>query len=328
MKFAAIALLMLVSLPAAAFTPESGWWWNPDESGRGFNIEIQDDVIVVSTYVYDADGNPVWYLSAGRLNRQANRYTGTLDRFDGGQCIECDQYTQPEYHQRAAGNIVIDFLTETTAELTWKGGTIPIQRQIFAFGDELDTLLGQWQMVVDSSDANGGDADYQADVLTFDKKTSDEQGPYVAGFRPKSQYDRTGIQGDVGNAAADYTPPSGGDPGFVTIVVHNSPNEDNWWLAQYLVLGTNSVEGFAEVYCRQCDPQGGQFPVRGFRTQSGAYVTEGHGPSKALVDARPTAEAGIRLPAAGGTPAKVSVPQSAVIAARRLTTRLRGWIRY
>jgi len=328
MKHAAALLLLLVSLPAAAFTPESGWWWNPDESGRGFNIEIQDDVIVVSTYVYDEDGNPVWYWSAGHLNGQGNRYTGTLDRFDGGQCIDCEQYTKPDYHRQAAGNIVIDFLTQTTAELTWRGGTIPIQRQIFAFGDELDKLLGQWQMVVDSSGANGGEADYQADVLNFDQKTSDARGPYVAGYRPKSQYDRTGITGDVGQAAAEYTPASGGDPGFMTIVVHNSPNEDNWWLAFSVIMGTNSFQGAAAVYCRDgCDPNF-DYPVRGFRTQSRTLVMKSRGASKALADAGTGTDAGIRLPAAGKAAPGAAVPEAAVKAARRLTDRLRGLVGY
>jgi hypothetical protein len=34
------ALAALAALPANAIYPESGWYWNASESGRGFNIEI------------------------------------------------------------------------------------------------------------------------------------------------------------------------------------------------------------------------------------------------------------------------------------------------
>ena len=40
----AILCLMWVST-ASAFQPRTGHWWNPAESGRGFNIDIQDNVL-------------------------------------------------------------------------------------------------------------------------------------------------------------------------------------------------------------------------------------------------------------------------------------------
>ena len=42
--------------------PESGWWWNPEESGRGFFMEWQNGTIDLAAYMYDDQGNPVWYL--------------------------------------------------------------------------------------------------------------------------------------------------------------------------------------------------------------------------------------------------------------------------
>lgn len=45
--------------------PETGWWWNADESGRGFFIELQGSTIFLSGYMYDAAGNAVWYIASG-----------------------------------------------------------------------------------------------------------------------------------------------------------------------------------------------------------------------------------------------------------------------
>ena len=45
-----------------ASQPESGWWWNPEESGRGFFMEWQNGTIDLAGYMYDEQGNPVWYL--------------------------------------------------------------------------------------------------------------------------------------------------------------------------------------------------------------------------------------------------------------------------
>ena len=73
-----IGLLALCSRSADAFTPESGLWWNAAESGSGYAIEIQNDVLTVLAFTYHADGKSVFYSSANRL--QSNMlYRGTLD---------------------------------------------------------------------------------------------------------------------------------------------------------------------------------------------------------------------------------------------------------
>jgi hypothetical protein len=48
----ALGLAALLSANMAfAVTPENGWWWNPAESGRGFNIETQNNTVFVATFV-------------------------------------------------------------------------------------------------------------------------------------------------------------------------------------------------------------------------------------------------------------------------------------
>lgn len=48
--------MMLLSLNAKSFTPESGFWISPGVPGTGYSIEIQDNFMFVALYVYDEFG--------------------------------------------------------------------------------------------------------------------------------------------------------------------------------------------------------------------------------------------------------------------------------
>ena len=81
--------LMLMALPAAhllaqegpqvpcvgcdnlvhAPFPETGSWYNPDQSGSGINFEIQNGVLAGYYYGYDVNGLPEWQLFTGPLVR-------------------------------------------------------------------------------------------------------------------------------------------------------------------------------------------------------------------------------------------------------------------
>ena len=59
--FGALSIFFSALLHAA---PQAGWWWNPAESGRGFFLEWQGGQLLMAGYMYDDNGNPVWYLSS------------------------------------------------------------------------------------------------------------------------------------------------------------------------------------------------------------------------------------------------------------------------
>lgn len=63
--------------------PQTGWWWNATESGRGFAIELRGNTIFMAGFMYAEDGRDAWY--AGTLTRQvAGNYTGELRSYQGG----------------------------------------------------------------------------------------------------------------------------------------------------------------------------------------------------------------------------------------------------
>ena len=137
----ALVLSMLCSGSAHA-GPQNGWWWNPAESGRGFFIEIVGKTVFMAGYFYADDGRAKWLVSAGETTTAAS-YEGRLLSVAGGQTLLGD------YHAPAApvdaGAVSVQFIDDTHATLTWPGGTIPIERQVFGTGAApVQPHIGWW----------------------------------------------------------------------------------------------------------------------------------------------------------------------------------------
>jgi cytochrome c553 len=116
--------------PPTATQPQSGYWWNPAESGRGYTVEVQDSTVFIAAYMYDASGNPVWYASGPAALTGDNTYQGTLLEYTGGQTLT-GTYQAPS-GTSSMGDITVQFTSATTGMLTLPDGEqVPIQR--FAF---------------------------------------------------------------------------------------------------------------------------------------------------------------------------------------------------
>jgi hypothetical protein len=115
---------------SASAEPENGWWWNPDESGRGFFIEATGGVFYVGGYFYEADGRTTW-LSSGGVVTDPYRYASTLQAYRDGQTM-FGNYRAPTHVD--VGPMVVQFDTDTSGTITWPGGVIPIQRHVFGTG--------------------------------------------------------------------------------------------------------------------------------------------------------------------------------------------------
>ena len=107
-----------------AFAPATGLWWNPNESGTGYNIQVQHGVMVVTVYSYVPGGDPLWYLVVGTLANAGGGVmaTGTLDKFRGGQCASCT-YQMPAIMGND-GSMTIAFTSPTAATVRLPGGRL------------------------------------------------------------------------------------------------------------------------------------------------------------------------------------------------------------
>ncbi len=109
-------------LPAMPFMPTMGLWWNPDESGSGYNIQMQHGVIAVTMFAYTASGEPMWYLGVGRAVSTGNgmTVTGSLDRYSNGQCASCSY--RPPSQVGNDGTFTMVFASPSDAMLQMPGG--------------------------------------------------------------------------------------------------------------------------------------------------------------------------------------------------------------
>jgi len=75
--------------------PETGAWYNPNQSGTGINLEMQGGKLLGFYYGYDANGLPEWHILTGTLMRSGQQgmqweLETPLLHFNDGNCIGCD----------------------------------------------------------------------------------------------------------------------------------------------------------------------------------------------------------------------------------------------
>ncbi len=172
----ALGLAIFLSAHAAfAVTPENGWWWNPAEPGRGFNIETQNNTVFVATYVYDTAGNPIWYSGSGELAENST-LTVHLLISEEGPCIGCP-YHAPTTTD-AGIPMTLQFTSSGKGSVLWQGETVPIRRFNFKLGKGAAKLLGEWVLIAQKPGNVGNylgeepSNDYYGDRVTFSMITN------------------------------------------------------------------------------------------------------------------------------------------------------------
>jgi hypothetical protein len=136
----AVAMTFASGLALAA--PQTGWWWNPDESGRGFFIESHDDFIYVGGFLYQDDGRAGWMVAGGPSSDPYN-YEGRMLAYRHGQTL-LGNYAAPDA-AADVGSIAIHFADDTHGTITWHGDTMPIERQFYDAGAaEFQPIRAWW----------------------------------------------------------------------------------------------------------------------------------------------------------------------------------------
>ncbi len=130
--------------PQSASQPENGYWWSPAEGGRGYGIEIQGNTAFIASYMYNANGSPVWYATLNPLvsvpgrtgttlsgNDLSFTYSGTWSLYANGQSL-AGAYRSAAVVNSNVGAVAIQFSSSHTATLTLPDGR-QIQIQRFTF---------------------------------------------------------------------------------------------------------------------------------------------------------------------------------------------------
>lgn len=131
--------LWLGAAHASTATSEiTDMWWNPNESGWGANIILQNNVAFMTFFVYDVAHNPVWYTSplyfqgtdgTGAFVWTGNLYADTGPWFGG-------PFSTSNSTERQAGTVsfVLSSLDQATLSYTVDGVTVTksVERQTWA----------------------------------------------------------------------------------------------------------------------------------------------------------------------------------------------------
>lgn len=116
---------------ASVLRPQSGYWWNPVEAGRGFVIERNEANLFLGGFLYDPAGRAIWLAATGELDSTGKYFNGIFDRYSAGQTLT-GAWKASEKLAGGGGNVRLDFSDSRRAALTWSGGTLALERFEFA----------------------------------------------------------------------------------------------------------------------------------------------------------------------------------------------------
>ena len=245
---------------ASAMVPENGVWWNPNESGTGFNFEIQDDRLGVYAYTYEASGLPVYLYGVTALTG-TNQFEGSLMKSSSGSCISCPYHPNSEAKVGQI-KVLFDSPSSATVTTTTAEGTRSTRVQRFAFViDERNPykLFGEWSVVIGSTNFPV----YFGDRLAFGSTFSSAGILYASGSR-------TGSSSNValGRQEAD---------GSWLVLLDSSTSY--YTAYSFRFSGLNTMEGRSWTYLKSGTLSGSGTPFVGLRTGSTTSVTNGTGPA-------------------------------------------------
>lgn len=284
-------LMMLLCLPmlasaqsgaveTQAFTPESGFYWNPNQPGRGYAIEIQDRLLFMTVYTYTESSNinarePLWFSAIGNVNSSGSgdnvRYTFSDDLLfsEDGQCLGCGFVNPVTTNTNRPVQII--FTSVSTADMVIDGESIALQRFWYSASiqDAIFALFGQWIAVTDCTadvDNNCYPSDnqlqpFEGDLLQIDTEGSIDGERLAEGIRP----------GTTIEVAGSYN----ADQQFYVIVVAETNAE---FLAYYFFnedFGTDQIRATAERFSPGSNLSGEGFPSYLRRISDRTFVGTG-----------------------------------------------------
>lgn len=111
--------------------PQTGWWYNADEGGRGFSIEARGPTLFFGAFHYDTEGRAVWNFAGGPTSIDGSLFTADFVATSGGQTMT-GPYRPPSF--ASAGAVTLAFSDATHGTISWPGGIQSIERLPFVQG--------------------------------------------------------------------------------------------------------------------------------------------------------------------------------------------------
>jgi hypothetical protein len=237
MKLIVAVVLAVVVGSASAVVPDSGWYFNSAESGRGFNIEIQGDTFFMAGFIYDTSGKPIWVVSGGPMSSD-HTYSGAAFQTASGQSLG------GSYHAATSvpfGTASVTFPTTMTANITVNGFNFTVTREIFGFDYSSTTqpLLGELSFVIGTPSFPV----YFGERITFTSTQTINGSTYAVG-------NRTGDTGVSNMALGQYS------PSLNKWIVLLDASTSYYDFFTFTFEGLNLMEGDEFTYLKGTSPAG------------------------------------------------------------------------
>ena len=148
---------------ATTKTPDySELWWNASENGWGASVTLQDDIVFLVLYVYDAQRFPRFYvapsmqMSPGQFMSSQYDFHGSLYRTVGSPAAA--PFDPSRYVPTQVGEATINFFSPGTATLTYTIDGVSVTKSITRQAYRAVDLSGTYRggTYVNTSGCTGG----------------------------------------------------------------------------------------------------------------------------------------------------------------------------
>lgn len=152
-KAVACAVGLYVTTSAMAFTPAGGLWGFTNElngqPGRGFQLTVENDVLLFYYYGYDSDGSGNYMFASGPLVN-GSAFTGQLLTCRGGTVMGSTY--KAASCSNGPGKVTMAFTSGEKGTITLPGeAPKAINRFNFGYGEGPDTMLGEFMFAYRTS---------------------------------------------------------------------------------------------------------------------------------------------------------------------------------
>lgn len=111
--------------------PETGWYWNAAQNGRGYALEVQNGVMFLTMFHYAPDGQATWNTFSGKVGIDGS-FAGDFYSAAGGQTITSGVYRPPTGTTVTPG-FAGQFSSPCLGTLTFPGNQTPSRVNRFGF---------------------------------------------------------------------------------------------------------------------------------------------------------------------------------------------------
>lgn len=232
--------------------PETGWWWNPQEPGIGFSLEVKGLKAFIAGFMYANDGTPVWYTASGSFNSQRSLTTNFV-QYSGGRTLNSG--SQQSSQVGSVGTILLQITSPTTGTLTL-GSATPISVQRFQFAS--NGVAAQSAMISRDNSINVSNAQSIWNEAQYLANNTDVATAVANGNIPNGYYHylNSGInEGRVGGLTAQngwwwnyeggwgvYTEIQKNEL-FFAAYMYDSRGQAVWYISQGYLLSANTYTG-------------------------------------------------------------------------------------